>query len=58
MNIYEEEAVEKQMELIADQLGYLMLDLILMSLKKINIENQTCMEFIETRLQMQREDEF
>ena len=57
MNIYEEEAVEKQMELIADQLGYLMLDMILMSLKRINIENQTCLEFIESKLQMQMEDE-
>ena len=58
MNIYEEEAVEKQMDLIADQLGYLMLDMILMSLKRINIENQTCQEFIETKLQMRMQDEF
>lgn len=58
MNIYDEEAVEKQMELIADQLGYLILDMILMSLKKINIDNQTCLEFMESKLEMQREHEF
>ena len=39
MNVYEDEIFEKKMDQITDQLGYLFLDMVLMSVKKINAEN-------------------
>ncbi len=50
MNIYEEEKLEKKFEEITDQLGYLMLDLILVSLKKVNTEKEIYKEFVDARL--------
>ena len=38
MNIYEEEQLEKIFEEITSQLGYLLLDLMLISLRKIQSE--------------------
>lgn len=35
MNIYEEEAVEKKLEELSDQLGFLVLDLLILSLKNV-----------------------
>ena len=35
-----EEQLETRMAQIVDQMGYLMMDILLMSLKKINSENQ------------------
>lgn len=35
MNEYEEEAVEKKLEELSDQLGFLVLDLLVLSLKKV-----------------------
>ena len=51
MNIYEEEDVEKKLEEITDQIGYLMLDLILVSLKKVNTEKEIYKEFVDARLE-------
>jgi hypothetical protein len=50
MNIYEEEDLEKKLEEITDQLGYLMLDLILAGLKKVNTEKEIYKEFVDARL--------
>ncbi len=58
MNLYEDEKFEKKMDQITDQLGYLMLDIILMSLMKINTENQILKDFVETKLQVHQEDAF
>jgi len=35
MNIYEDEAVERKLEELSDQVGYLVLDLLVLSLKKV-----------------------
>ncbi len=52
----DEEEFEKKMAQIADQMGYLMMDIILMSFKKINTENQLLKELLEIRLQEQNEE--
>ena len=49
MNVYEDEIFEKKMEQITDQLGYLFLDMVLMSVKKINSENTILKELLEAR---------
>jgi len=56
MNIYEEEKLEKKLEEITDQLGYLLLDLLLISLKRLNSENQIFKEFEDVRLETPSED--
>ena len=56
MNIDEEE-LESKVAQIVDQMGYLMMDLILMSFKKINTDNQLLKEFWEARLQAQQEED-
>jgi len=50
MNIYEEEDLERKLEEITDQLGHLMLDLILVGLKKVNTEKEIYKEFVDARL--------
>ncbi len=40
MNIYENERLEKQFKVVTDQIGHLLLDLIAVSLMKVNTENQ------------------
>ncbi len=49
MNIYEDERLEKQLHVITDQIGHLILDLIAVSLMKVNAENQIFKEFEEAR---------
>ncbi len=51
MNVYEDEIFEKKMDQITDQLGYLFLDMVLMSVKKINAENTILKEFLEARIE-------
>ncbi len=50
MNFYEDEKFESVMEEITDMMGYLILDIILMSLKRINKENQIFEEILEAKL--------
>lgn len=50
MNIYEEHELEKKVEEITGRIGYLILDLILIGLKKLNRENAIYKEFVEARL--------
>ncbi len=57
MNIDEEE-LENKVAQIVDQMGYLMMDIILMSFKKINTDNQLLKELLEARLQAHNEDGF
>ncbi len=40
MNIYEEQNLEQKLEEITDQIGHLVLDIILVSLKKVSSECQ------------------
>jgi hypothetical protein len=55
MNIYEDEDYEIKMNRITDQLGYLILDLLNMSLQKLTTENEIFQEFLETRLEVRKE---
>ena len=56
MNFYEDEQFEKVMEEITDKMGYLIMDIILMSLKKINMENQIFKEILEAKLEAHMEN--
>lgn len=49
MNIYEDERLEQKLSEISDQLGHLLLDFLLVSLKKINTENLILTEFEDAR---------
>jgi len=49
MNIYEDEHLERKLNEITDQLGTLMLDMLLVSLKKINHESVIFQEFEDAR---------
>lgn len=51
-----EEQLETKMAQIVDQMGYLLMDIILISLKKINTENQLLQELLETRLEDRKEE--
>ena len=51
-----EEQLETRMAQIVDQMGYLMMDILLMSLKKINTENQLLQESQEIRLEDRKEE--
>ena len=56
MTINEEE-LEKIMAEIVDQLGRLLMEMILVSFKKINMENHLLKELLEIRQEEQREHE-
>lgn len=47
MNIYEEATVEQKFEELTDQIGYLLLDLLLISVKKVVRENQVYSDFAD-----------
>jgi hypothetical protein len=50
MNIYEDESLEEKLEDLSDQVGHLVLDLLLVSLKKLVKENVIFSEIAEARL--------
>ncbi len=54
----DEKDLEKKMAQIVDQMGLLMMDIILMSLKKINTENLLLDELLEIRMQEQKQEDF
>ena len=49
MNIYEEEDLEQKLDELTDLMGRIVLDLILVSLRKIGKEQQVYDEFVETK---------
>lgn len=49
MNIYEDEQLERKLNDVTDQLGILVLDMLLVSLKKINRESEIFQEFEDAR---------
>lgn len=51
-----EEQLEIRMARIVDQMGSLIMDIILLSLKKINMENQLLQELQEIRLEDRKEE--
>lgn len=50
MNIYEDESLEAKLEELSDQVGHLVLDLLLVSLKKVVRENVIFSEIADARL--------
>jgi hypothetical protein len=50
MNIYEDEAVERKLEELSDQVGYLVLDLLVLSLKKVVREQGIFSEVMDAKL--------
>jgi ATP-dependent RNA circularization protein (DNA/RNA ligase family) len=50
MNFYENEALEQKMEELSDQLGYLVLDLLVVSLKKVVREGGIYSEIMDAKL--------
>ena len=56
MNIYENEELDQKLEEITDLMGDFILDVVLMSLKKINKESLIFQEFNEVRLEAAKED--
>ncbi|MCF6188535.1 MAG: hypothetical protein L3J49_13820 [Desulfobulbaceae bacterium] len=49
MNIYEDEQLEEKLNELTDQLGSLVLDLLLVGLKKLNNESEIFHEFEDAR---------
>ena len=49
MNIYEDEKLERKLNELTDQLGHLFLDMLLISLKKVNHENILFKDFEAAR---------
>jgi hypothetical protein len=56
MNIYEDEKLDQKLEKITNLMGDFILDVVLISLKKINNENLIFQEFNEIRLETAKED--
>ena len=50
MNIYEDEAVERKLEELSDQVGYLVLDLLVLSLKNVVREEGIFSEIMDAKL--------
>lgn len=57
MNIYEDELLEKKLDEFTDILGHLLLDLLLVSLKKMAKENQIFCHFEDSKLSAQMDAE-
>ena len=56
MNIYEDELLEQKLEEFTDLLGYLLLDFLLVSLKKMVKENQIFCDLADSKLSVQMDD--
>jgi len=56
MNIYEDEQLEKKLDALTDQLGHFLLDMLLVSLKRVNHESIIFREFEEVRNHQDSED--
>jgi hypothetical protein len=56
MNIYEDANLEQRLSAISDQLGMLLLDFLLVSLKKISAEHLIYSEFEECRRPPENQD--
>lgn len=50
MNIYEDELLEQKLEELSNQMGYLLLDILLLSLKRLGNENQIFCDIMESKL--------
>jgi hypothetical protein len=50
MNIYEDEAAEEKLDEISNQMGLLVMDILLTSLKRLGDQNQVFNNFTEAKL--------
>jgi hypothetical protein len=50
MNIYEDEMLEEKLDEISNQMGLLVMDILLTSLKRLGDQNQVFNEFTEARM--------
>lgn len=57
MNIYEDEALERKLEEITDQMGHLVLDILLASMRKVVKENLVFSDWLDSKLSAQTEEE-
>jgi len=57
MNIYEDGALESKLEELSDQVGYLVLDLLVLSLKKVVREEGIFSEIMDCKLDLPRRKE-
>ena len=53
-----EQELEEKMTKIVDQMEYLLMDVILISLKRINTENQMLKELFDVRMEELREERY
>jgi hypothetical protein len=50
MNIYEDEMLEQKLDEISNQMGHLVMDILMLSLKRLGNQNQVFNDFTEARL--------
>lgn len=50
MSIYDDELLEQKLEVISNQMGHLVMDILLLSLKRLGNDNQTFTEFMEAKM--------
>jgi hypothetical protein len=55
MNIYEDEGLEQKFEELTDLMGQLVLDILLVSLRKVGKENQVFQEWAEVKLPLREQ---
>jgi len=58
MNIYEDEILEQKLEELTDQMGYLVLDILILGLKKLRNENEIFSEIGDSKLAAIRKEPF
>lgn len=51
MNFYEDEMLEQKLEELSDQMGYIVLEILLLSLKKLGNENRIFSDIMESKLE-------
>ncbi len=51
MSIYEDEILEQKLEEIGNQMGHLVMDILLLSLKRLGNDNQTFTDFMEAKME-------
>jgi hypothetical protein len=58
MNIYEDEILEQKLEELTDQMGYLVLDILILGLKKLRNENEIFCEIGDSKLPAIKDEPF
>ena len=58
MNIYEDEILDQKLEELTDQMGYLVLDILILGLKKLRNENEIFCEIGDSKLPAIKKEPF